>query len=171
MAGKIEQTVGLLLRHVLLAMLLVVVLVAPLVAMFAQSAFAADNRTGTANESLNDDIVVIVSSLSAVKALTRSHVEAIFLGRMQQFPNGHSAVPIDQAEDSAVREHFNLGVLGRTAAQMRIYWSRILFTGRGRPPRSVASNEDMLQAVAADVQAIGYIERRFVNDSVVVVFE
>ncbi|MDO9319375.1 MAG: phosphate ABC transporter substrate-binding protein [Gammaproteobacteria bacterium] len=167
MTGKIEQTVGLLLRHVLLVMLLV----AFLVAVFAQSAFAADARTGASNEALNDDIVVIVSSLNTVKALTRVRVEDIFLGRMQQFPNGQRAVPIDQAEGSAVRGRFNKGVLGHTSVQVRIHWSRILFTGRGRPPRSVASNEDMLQAVAADVHAIGYIERRFVNDSVAVVFE
>ncbi|MDO8272306.1 MAG: phosphate ABC transporter substrate-binding protein [Gammaproteobacteria bacterium] len=152
-------------------MLLIVVLVAPLVAMFTQSAFAADNRTGNDNESLEDDIVVIVSSLSTVKALARDHVEDIFLGRMQQFPNEQRAVPIDQAEGSAVRERFNMEVLGRTSVQVRTLWSRILFTGRGRPPRSVASNEDMLHAVAADVHALGYIERRFVDDSVVVVFE
>lgn len=167
MTGKIEQVAGLLLRHMLLFMLLV----APVVAMFAQSAFAADDRTGADNESLNDDIVVIVSSLNAVKALTHDNVEDIFLGRVQQFPNMQRAVPIEPAEGSAVRERFNMEVLGRTSAQVRTHWSRILFTGRGRPPRSVASNEDMLHAVAADVHAIGYIERRFVDDSVVVVFE
>ncbi|MDO8291184.1 MAG: hypothetical protein Q7T44_18380 [Parvibaculum sp.] len=170
MTGKIDQAVGLLLRLVLPIALLVMVLVAVLPA-FAQSAFAADGRTGNDNASLNDDIVVIVSSLNSVKTLTRDHVEDIFLGRMQQFPNEQRAVPIDQAEGLAVREHFNMEMLGRTSAQVRAHWSRILFTGRGRPPRSVASNEDMLHAVAADTHAIGYIERRFVDDSVVVVFE
>lgn len=162
MTGKIEQAVGLLLRLVLLVGLLVTL---------AQSAFAADNRTGGGNESLGDDIVVIVSKLGSMKTLTRDDVEAIFLGRLQQLPNEERAIPIDQAEGSAVRERFNMEVLGRTSAQVRTHWSRILFTGRGRPPRSVASNDDMLRAVAADVHAIGYIERRFINDSVVVVFE
>ncbi|MES3008518.1 MAG: phosphate ABC transporter substrate-binding protein [Pseudomonadota bacterium] len=162
MTGKINQTVGFLLRFVLLVVVLT---------SFALSTFAADNPTRDDNESLDDDIVVIVSTLSAVKTLTREHVEDIFLGRAQQFPNEQRATPIDHAEGSAVRERFNVEVLGRTSAQVRTHWSRILFTGRGRPPRSVVSSANMLQAVAADVHAIGYIERRFINDSVVVVFE
>lgn len=170
MIWKIDQAIGLLLRLAFPAALLAMIQVASLSA-FAQSAVAADARTGDDNESLDDDIVVIVSSLNIVKTLTHDDVEAIFLGRVQQFPNEQRALPIDHAEGSAVRERFNMEVLGRTSAQVRTSWSRILFTGRGRPPRSVASSEDMLQAVASDVHAIGYIERRFVNASVVVVFE
>ena len=162
MTREIEKKVGSLFR------LLAVIALSSAV---MHAVFAADNPPGNDNESLGDDIVVIVSSLNSVKTLTRDHVEDIFLGRMQQFPNEQRALPIDQAEGSAVRERFNMEVLGRTSAQVRTHWSRILFTGRGRPPRSVASSEDMLQAVAADVHAIGYIERRFVNGSVVVVFE
>lgn len=157
MTGKIKQAVGLLMGFIMLMALL-------------PSVFAADNRAGSESES-SDDIVVIVSSNSTVKALTRNHIEDIFLGRVQHYPDGQRAVPIDQAEDSAVRERFNLEILARTSAQVRTLWSRILFTGRGRPPRSVGTCEEVLQAVAADVYAIGYIERRFVNDSVVVVFE
>ena len=166
MTGEIEKKVGSLLRLVA-----VIALSFALSSAVMHAVFAADNPPGNDNESLGDDIVVIVSSLNSVKTLTRDHVEDIFLGRMQQFPNEQRALPIDQAEGSAVRERFNMEVLGRTSAQVRTHWSRILFTGRGRPPRSVASSEDMLQAVATDVHAIGYIERRFVNGSVVVVFE
>lgn len=174
MTGKIEKKVGSLLRLVAVIALSLAFSFALLFAIsfaLVHPALAANNPSGDDNESLGDDIVVIVSSLNSVKTLTRDHVEDIFLGRMQQFPNEQRALPIDQAEGSAVRERFNMEVLGRTSAQVRTHWARILFTGRGRPPRSVASNEDMLQAIAADVHAIGYIQRRFVNGSVVVVFE
>ncbi|MDP1931753.1 MAG: phosphate ABC transporter substrate-binding protein [Gammaproteobacteria bacterium] len=137
------------------------------VAMFLQAAYAAEND----NESIGDDIVVVVSRLNPVRDLTRTQVEDIFLGRTQQFPNGQRAVPIDQAERSTIRERFNEEVLARTSAQVRSHWSRILFTGRGQPPRSVTSSEEVLRVLATQVQGIGYIERRLVDDSVVVVFE
>lgn len=155
----------------LLFALLFALLLSALSFLVVHPVFAADHPADNDHESMGDDIVVIVSSLNSVKMLTREHVADIFLGRMQQFPDEQRASPIDQAEGSDVRERFNMEVLGRSSAQVRAHWSRILFTGRGRPPRSVASNEDMVQAVAADVHAIGYIQRRFVNGSVVVVFE
>jgi ABC-type phosphate transport system substrate-binding protein len=117
------------------------------------------------------DIVVVVSQQNPIASLSRDHIEDIFLGRTQTFPNGLRAVPVDQAEGSAVREHFNTAILRRTPAQVRSYWSRILFTGRGRPPRSVASSEEVLRILATDPQAIGYIERRFITDAVTIVLE
>lgn len=137
------------------------------VAALLQTAYAAEND----NESLEDDIVVVVSRLNPVQSLTRSQVEDIFLGRTQQFPDGQRAVPIDQAERSDTRERFNLEILDRTSAQVRAHWSRILFTGRGRPPRSVVSSQEVLRVLATEAQGISYMERRFVDDSVVVVFE
>lgn len=137
------------------------------VAVLLQTAYAAEND----NESLEDDIVVVVSRLNTVQSLTRSQVEDIFLGRTQQFPDGQRAVPIDQAERSDTRERFNLEILDRTSAQVRAHWSRILFTGRGRPPRSVVSSKEVLRVLATEAQGISYMERRFVDDSVVVVFE
>lgn len=136
-------------------------------AMLLQTTHATEND----NESIEDDIVVVVSRLNPVQSLTRTQVEDIFLGRTQQFPDGQRAVPIDQAERSDTRDRFNLEILDRTSAQVRSHWSRILFTGRGRPPRSVVSSAEVLRVLATEAQGISYMERRFVDDSVVVVFE
>lgn len=116
-------------------------------------------------------LVVVVSSQSTVIVLPREHIADLFLGRTLLFPNGELAVPIDQAEGSGIRERFNSEVLERTASQVRTYWSRLLFTGRGRPPRSVSSSEEVLRVIASDPRAIGYVERRHLNGSVRVVFE
>jgi len=52
---------------------------------------------------------------------------------------------------------------------MKAYWSRLVFTGKGKPPMSVGSASEMLSAVAADSSAIGYVDASQVNDSVKVV--
>lgn len=146
----------LLIRRLLLAALL----------LGAAGSFAVENEGPKP-----DDVVVVVSRQNPLLSLTLEQVENIFLGRTQQYPNNQRAVPIDQAEGSAVRERFYREILGRTSTQVRAYWSRILFTGRGHPPRSVSSDEEVLRILAADPQAIGYIERRFVSGAVTVVLE
>lgn len=146
--------------HTVLSSLGLLLLLASMVAASAQS--LQDQR---------EELVVIVSIQNPVNSLTRSQVEDIFLGRTPDFPDGRRARPIDQAEGSAVRNLFNELVLMRTASQVRSHWSRIVFTGNGRPPRTLDSNEQVVRMVSDDANAIGYVERQFLNDAVKVVLK
>jgi ABC-type phosphate transport system substrate-binding protein len=129
---------------------------------FAVPVHAADARP-------SGDLVVVVSPRNPVTGLTRNQVADIFLGRSVQFPDGSRAVPLDQPESSPVRSAFNDRVLGRSAAQIRAHWAKIIFTGRGRPPQDVSGCAEVKNAIAEDPRAIGYIERSSVDASVVVV--
>ena len=116
------------------------------------------------------DVVAVVSAKSPIAALDKSQVADIFLGKASRFPNGLQAVPIDQAEGSAVRDEFYGKVVGKTAAQIKAYWSKIIFTGRGQPPPSVSNSIEMRKRISDNPAAIGYIDRSMVDDSVRVVF-
>jgi ABC-type phosphate transport system substrate-binding protein len=115
------------------------------------------------------DVVAVVSAKSAIATLTKVQMLDVFLGRVSQLPNGTRAVPIDQPEGSAARDEFYAKLADKSAAQMKAYWSKIIFTGRGQPPKEVASGADMKQRVAENPQAIGYMDERLVDDSVRVV--
>ncbi len=112
------------------------------------------------------DVVAVVSSKSAVMTLSRSQVADIFLGKTARFPNGSPAVPIDQAETSAVREMFYIRFTGKSASQMKAHWSKIIFTGRGKPPKAVSNSTEARMLIARNVQAIGYLERASIDSSV-----
>lgn len=116
------------------------------------------------------DVVAIVSVRSSVTALDKTQVADIFLGKESHFPNGVNAVPIDQAEGSAVRDEFYAKIAGETAAQIKAYWSKIIFTGRGQPPPSVSNDIEMKKRISKNPDAIGYIDRSSVDKSVRVVF-
>lgn len=116
------------------------------------------------------DVVAVVSAKSPIAALDKSQVGELFLGKTSRFPNGVQAVPIDQAEGLAVRDEFYGKVLGKTAAQMKAYWSKIIFTGRGQPPPSVSNDIEMKKHISENPTAIGYIDRSLVDNSVRVVF-
>jgi hypothetical protein len=115
------------------------------------------------------DVVAVVSSNSPITTLTKSQVMDIFLGRRTHFPDGSSAIPIDQAEGSPAREEFYARCAGMSSAQVKAYWSRIIFTGRGQPPASVATGLEARKLLSANLNSIGYIEQSLVDSSVRVV--
>lgn len=115
------------------------------------------------------DVVPVVSARSAVDELSKSQVVDIFLGKTDRFPNGEPAVPIDQAEGSEVRDAFYVQFANRSAAQLKAYWSKIVFTGKGQPPRVVSPSEKVKRVVASNPHLIGYIERADVDSNVKIV--
>jgi ABC-type phosphate transport system substrate-binding protein len=109
------------------------------------------------------EAVAVVSARSSVTSLTKNQVADIFLGKASRFPDGGPAVPIDQVEGSASREDFYLRIAGKSPAQLNAHWSKIIFTGRGQPPREAGSAAELKKLVAANPNAIGYIEENLVD--------
>ncbi len=112
------------------------------------------------------DVVAVVSATSPITALSKNALTDIFLGKATRFPDGTQAVPIDQSAGTAVRDEFYATFAGKTAAQMKAYWSKIIFTGRGLPPRVLSNSKDLKQLLTEDPRAIGYIERSAVDNSI-----
>jgi ABC-type phosphate transport system substrate-binding protein len=116
------------------------------------------------------DVVAVVSAKSPIVALSKSQLADIFLGKTSRFPDGSPAVAIDQAEGSAVRDEFYDRVAGKSAAQIKAFWSKIIFTGRGQPPPTVSNTTELRQRIKDNPAAVGYLDRDKVDDSLRVVF-
>jgi hypothetical protein len=115
------------------------------------------------------DVVAEVSSKSQITALSKNQIMDIFLGKRTRFPDGSSAIPIDQAEGSATRDQFYTRLADMSPAQVKAFWARIIFTGRGQPPRTVATGLEAKRLLIADPNAISYIDQSLVDSSVRVV--
>jgi ABC-type phosphate transport system substrate-binding protein len=113
--------------------------------------------------------VVVVSAKSPITSLRADQVANIFLGKTAVYPTGDAAVPLDMHEDAAVRQEFYAKVARQPPALLKAYWSKLLFTGKGRPPKEMASAEAVKKIVADDPRFIGYIDRSAVDSSVKVV--
>jgi hypothetical protein len=122
-----------------------------------------------ASPAMAADVVVVVSAKNSVSTLSRSQVVDLFLGKSSRFPDGRAAVPVDQAEGSEARDAFYLAFADKTPAQVKAHWSKVIFTGRGQPPRAVAGGRLVKKLVAGNVDAVGYIDRSEVDESVKVV--
>lgn len=109
------------------------------------------------------EVVVVVSVENPVESLSRPELVDIYLGRLNTFPNGQSIVPVNQRESSPAYLEFYRSYLGRTLAQIKAHWSKLIFSGRGQPPRAVADNKAMAEFVAKNPRAIGYLSHELVD--------
>jgi ABC-type phosphate transport system substrate-binding protein len=112
------------------------------------------------------EVVAVVSAKSPVTTLNADQVADIFLGKTSRFPDGSQAVPIDLGEDSPARDRFYAQYTGKSPAQVKAHWSKIIFTGRGQPPRQANSSSEAKKLIADNPNAIGYIDQSQVDNSV-----
>jgi ABC-type phosphate transport system substrate-binding protein len=49
---------------------------------------------------------------------------------------------------------------------LNAHWSRIVFTGKGQPPKAVGDDSQVKEAVAKDKSLIGYIDSSALDSSV-----
>jgi len=115
------------------------------------------------------EVVAVVSAKNPVTTLSKNQVVDIFLGKANRFPDDREAVPIDQEEGSAARKEFYLKFAGKSPAQIKAFWSKIIFTGRGQPPPEVSNDVEVKKFIAEHPDAIGYIDQKLVDDSVKVI--
>ncbi|PWF48554.1 phosphate ABC transporter substrate-binding protein [Massilia glaciei] len=112
------------------------------------------------------DLVVIVSARSAVEAMHAQQVADIFLGQVGRFPDGAEAVALDHRVGSPLRDEFYSKVVAKSPALLKAYWTKMIFTGRGRPPREAGGSAAIRKMVAENPALIGYIDKSALDDSV-----
>lgn len=113
--------------------------------------------------------IAVIVHPSNVNTLSSEHIEKIFLGKEKSFPDGSKVVPVALNENLPSTDVFNQKVLNKSASQLKAYWSKLIFTGRGQPPQEMDNTDEMLELVANNPNLIGYIDEALVTDKVKVV--
>ncbi len=103
------------------------------------------------------EIAVIVHPSNA-SAVSEDDVSRLFLGKKTAFEDGSKATPFYLAQGHDAVEEFNKKALGKSSSQLKAYWSKLIFTGKGTPPDALGNIEDVLARVASDPSAIAYID-------------
>lgn len=111
-------------------------------------------------------VAVVVGAHSTATALTTEQVASLFLGKSQQLPGVGVALLLDQPESAAVRELFYSKVAGKSPAQIKAAWSRLVFSGKATPPNEITNSAAVKKLVAANPNTVGYIEKSAVDSSV-----
>lgn len=123
--------------------------------------FAATSSAGVA---------VIVSANSTATPTSESDVIKLFLGKKKHI-GSTSLVPVDQNLDSASRAAFYSTIVKKSDAQLKSYWSRLIFTGKGQAPQVIGTDADVKRMIASNPNLVGYIDESAVDSSVKVLYK
>jgi ABC-type phosphate transport system substrate-binding protein len=102
------------------------------------------------------EVEVIVHPSNAA-TLDKDSIQRIYLGKTRAYPGGGEAVAISLKEGSGPEGEFTKNVLGKSAKQLKAYWAKMVFTGKGTPPRQIDSAEEMVKLISTNPNLIGFV--------------
>jgi hypothetical protein len=119
---------------------------------------------------LAGDWVLIANPKSGIAHLSQDDVTNIYLGRYRRLASGQAADPIDLPPESTLKARFYRQLVDKNLAEINAYWARLVFSGKTRPPRVVTSEDEAVQLVLRNVDALAYVDKARVDARVSVVF-
>jgi ABC-type phosphate transport system substrate-binding protein len=100
---------------------------------------------------------VVVVSPQNTQEIDSADIRKIFLGKKTVFANGQKIKPIALDDNSAISEQFNLHVIKKNKRQLKAYWAKNIFTGKGNPPPTATARE-IIEWIKDDPGIISYME-------------
>ena len=113
-------------------------------------------------------VKVIAHPTHAMK-LSVAALRAIYLKHQLLWSDGRPIIPINREAGSVARELFSKRLFGQDSLRLATYWNQRYFEAGEFPPATLASEEAVVRFVAGNENAIGYVTREEVGDSVAVV--
>lgn len=100
---------------------------------------------------------VVVGIGQPIAAIKREELANIFLRKATRWKDGSPILPVDQSMTSPVRKSFANDVLRMPTVMVQQYWNHRTFSGLVQPPAVRLSDEAVLEFVARNPGAIGYV--------------
>lgn len=101
--------------------------------------------------------------------LSKNKLAQIYLGKIKNYSNGRTIKAVDLPKSSPAHKKFYKSVVKKSSSAVKRHWSKLKFTGKGKPPKELSNPRDVVKWVATTEGAIGYIDGKYLNKSVKVV--
>lgn len=102
------------------------------------------------------DVLIITNKSVPASSISKVDIKKIFTGKKTRWENDQKINFIIQ-QGGSTHEQFLRTYVQRTPAQYSRYWKKQVFTGKGRRPTTVSTDEAVIEYVAGTEGAIGYI--------------
>ena len=113
----------------------------------------------------SDDIVLVVNPAITEQSISQSTARTIFGMRLHSWKD-YSLKVFVLSDDDPIHNMFTKQILGMFPHQLRWAWDRQVFSGTGRAPIMVNTEEEMRKSIASTPGAIGYLRRSQVDGTV-----
>jgi len=111
------------------------------------------------------DVSVVANKSIGEESISEKQAKKIWLGKTKSL-GGVSLKPADLPKGNDSRNKFYKTVVKKNEKKLKAYWARIIFSGKGSPPKLFKSDAEVINWVASTPGAVGYVDSVSINDSV-----
>ena len=105
---------------------------------------------------IDEGVVIVTHPDNVVESLSRRDLQRIYLNKKHHWPNGTRIIPTTVSEETLLAAFLHQ-FLSKTPAQYSTYWKRMIFSGRGTPPKTFETVEELRAFIQATPRAIGFV--------------
>lgn len=106
---------------------------------------------------LSNEVIVVANPNIDLQQLSASDIKKIYSGKTVRTQNGTKIVPLE-IKDKTVRATFYRQYLKKSLSQIKSYWSRLIFTGKGKPPRRVKDFDSLNELLKSHNHYISFVD-------------
>ncbi|HBA66818.1 hypothetical protein EQU24_10310 [Methylotuvimicrobium buryatense] len=111
-------------------------------------------------------IYPVVNSALTQNSVSRNGLSAIFRMRLRQWQDGSPITVFVLRDNNPLHQQFCKQVLNVFPHQMRRSWNKLVFSGTGQAPVTVASKDEMVDKIASTPGAIGYLSDEDITEDI-----
>lgn len=115
----------------------------------------------------SEDIAIIVNQYN-FESLSRKDVTNILMGRLTRYPIDKSSIRVVMLSDLGVTEDV-ASYLDTNTQGYGSTWSKLVFTGKVKPPIYTDNPNRVVDYVVSNETAIGYVPMKYVTNDVRIV--
>ncbi len=110
---------------------------------------------GAVNSAVAEEIFVFTNKAVPDSSISQAELKNIFLGKKVRWADNQRIDCVAQ-KDTSCHESFLQQYIQKNPFQFNNYWKKQIFTGKGQPPRTFASEQELIDYVSRTSGAIGY---------------
>lgn len=114
-------------------------------------------------------IAVVVPKDSNIESISKRELVDVYMGRFEVLQSGQKVKPVDYESGSELRTLFYKSLVNKSERQINAYWSRLIFSGRAKPPLQVSSPEESLAYLLRNQSALAYMPVNRVSEEMKIV--
>lgn len=126
-------------------------------------AVALSHPTGASEGETDNRYLAVISPPPAISSLTANQARAIFSMRVRTWPDGSRITVFILPEDDTRHQQFIRSQLSLLPHQLRRNWQRLVYTGIGQAPITVADEREMLDRLRQIPGSVGYLSEATID--------
>lgn len=112
-----------------------------------------------------ENIVIIANTSVPVDSLSRGALNDIFLGIEAAWKDAQE-ISIALQEKSDIHSAFTNEFTNKSPSQFKMHWRKLVFLGQASQPDSFGTEQELIDYVAKNPGAIGYVSAAPQNDRI-----